>query len=294
MYEVLDDQTLFVTVAMLSDADPSLILVTEGHYDHLTLSRLASEDLVVHLGSPGHEASGGKQMVLDAAQLAHDNGLGGVRFLVDRDFDDQVKPHVEHAPNVLTTSHHDMFMDLIAASPEKLAHMVDTYLGESRIRDPKKNPPSVRSLFENALRLASYLSVLRVVNELNMLGLKFKDFSFRQVKPLDSFRDLARAVLQRSRGSQIELEDLVARCEQVSYDILGNPMLNVGDHDFFLALSFTLYNYKVISGHDLHVNFISGITAEDVMKTSWGDEIDKWCAENQKSAFLARSSRALV
>ena len=172
MKEFLNEDTLFNTIAMcLADCD-SLILVVEGPDDLLLVRPHCTHEVMVI------PSTGGRQQALQSARLAARRGLRGVRFLIDRDYEDFRDPSEQIPGNVVISTSHDCFIDLLASNPGLLQRIIEVETDSARRRPNVTGIPGSQELRDAAILLASYLAAVRIVDAKRNLGLNFQKFSF--------------------------------------------------------------------------------------------------------------------
>lgn len=283
MKEFLNENTLFNTVAMYIKESDTLLLVVEGDDDHLVLKRHCSADLRLLAGV------GGRQQVLRAAALASKRQLKGVRFLVDRDYNDFVESTSPHSRNVFFSSTHDIFMDLCAGDPDLLGRVIDVHaisLQRNR-REDVPPPPSPLVIQEQAFTLAMCLAAVRIVSAKRNLNLDFKRFSFGglSVSQFDT-AVIARMVLERCGYGEEDFEILVVECLDVYEAVSERRQFVVGDHDLFAALARILKRFGLSVGRDnLQKSFIMGVSCVSIVSAAWFKDVQSWCARNSRAGF---------
>lgn len=286
MREYLNENTLFATVAMYVQETSALVLVVEGDDDHLVLKHHCSSDLRLIAGV------GGREQVLRAATLASRRNLNGVRFLVDRDYDDYTFSDNEYEQNVCVSRGHDLFMDLLSGNPALLRRVIDVHSASVR-RRPKESHlpvPDPTSIEQEALELASRLAAVRIVNVRRNLSLDFKRFSFGALNVRDfDTRVIAAMIMERSGYGPEQTAEVVQDSAQVFEEIQGRHDATVGDHDLFSALARVLRRYEVLVRDDvLHRSFIIGVDCAALIAADWFREIQRWCARNNRKGFTCR------
>lgn len=279
----IDGQVLFVTTAMLEDSGPTtrdrLLLITEGPDDHLALTNFASADLEIQYGLSG------KAEVLEAARRAIDEGRTNLRFLVDLDFDAYIGSTSTNLPNVFTSENHDVFMDLLALSKPRLLQKIRALVAVASRAPSRTHSPLPADVLNQALEMAAVLVPLRIVNSRESLGLKFRDFPFGQYTYPAKMKEFAEMVIRRSQNIQIEVQELVAKGEEVRPEIVPDYFHAIGDHDFFASLANSLKSYRSMTARDLQTEFIGAVALDEILTTTWGKQIDEWCSEKGLKAF---------
>lgn len=288
MKEFLNSHTLFNTVAMFIKESSSLLLVVEGDDDHFILRQHTSSDLNVLAGM------GGRQNVLRAATIARERGLKGVKFLVDRDYDDLNTNTMLSGENVYVSDQHDVIMDLLVNSGN-LHQVVDIHTRKSG-RQPgsrsKTVVPASGQIIEEAFDLASMLAAARIVNHNNSYGLDFTRFSFGALKVAQfSVEDVVGVVISRCQREDM-LSTFLIDSTKVHEETVNSEQKVVGDHDLFHALARVLSRYDIKVQDKALVNtFMAGLTCAAVVASSWFDLIEEWCSRNNRVGFSCRLAK---
>jgi hypothetical protein len=276
--ELLNENTLFATIAMLVQESMQLLLVVEGDDDSFALNRHRHDDLMII------PAVGGRQNILRAAQISLDRGFRDIRFLVDRDYSD---PTVLDLPkNVFVTEHHDLFMDLIVSAP----NVLDTVI-EAHVRGRRRSPdvpklPSAGEIRDRAYALAGCVAAVRIVNEFDSLGLKLERFPIGALPTasgeVEPVVDLA---IRRSSFSGVR-DDLVQEVSRTYQAVLPAVNTQVGDHDLFSAIARVLRAEGVTIGADVLVaSFLAAVSCVSLQATTWFAQIRAWCSGHGREAF---------
>lgn len=282
MRELLNENTLFATVALYSQDSSSLLLVVEGPHDKLALKDHCAPDLEIMV-SPG-----GREVMLRAAGLASDRNIKGVRFLVDSDYDIFRRNASSKQTNVFYTENHDVFMDIFANDRMLLRRVIDVHYDvvqrrgqrEATILQPK-------DIEESAIYLAACLASVRIAAARIDLPLDFKCFSFGNLKDSEfNVEAMARIVLNRNRCTGDQAELVIEQSIEIMREILLKAVNFIGDHDLFFAVSKILSKQKVsVNAKLLQKSFILSIRCISLNTISWYKEIETWCRLNGRSAF---------
>jgi hypothetical protein len=282
--EALNANTLFATIAMYIKESRSLLLVVEGPDDYDALKDHRSTDLNLLAGT------GGRSQVLRAAELASSRNLKGVRFLVDRDYDAFVEAGDGSYPeNVYVSSNHDLFTDLIAATPDALHRVIYSHTRSARRRPAlttKKALPSEAEIAREAQSLALQLAAVRIVNARNDLGLDFTRFAFGGLKVREfDVKPIAQIVCVRSSAPG-DTHDAVANEAIGVRDEIRDGFSAVGDHDLFQAISRVLKRYDVhVSSGTLFSSFLVSFSCAAIAALSWFSDMQAWCAQNSRAGM---------
>jgi hypothetical protein len=277
--ENLNFNTLFNTVAMVRSEIQKLILIVEGDDDFHLLDHHASDDAVL---MPGQ---GGKPHVLTAAALVEHHSIGRVCFLVDRDFDTYTLTSDPYPANVISSSRHDFFMDIVDAA----AYVVDVVVSiHARRMGRRGGVIDAASMRVEALALASKIAPFRIVNDKLGLGLNFRDFPFGNFSTINpTSLDISKLIVGRS-NTEWTSEQLSSLVDDECPSIIGEPIDLVGDHDFFRALSRVLYEHGMrrITADDLFNSFLSNLSSNcDALRaTNWHRAVEDWADAHDSSA----------
>lgn len=280
MRSALNVNTVFATVAMARQGSSSLILVVEGDDDHFIVKdHVNGHDVLLIAGE-------GRPLVLGAAVEADRHALRGIRFMIDVDYDPFVNPTVMYPPNVITSIHHDVVMDIVHVSTSLMDRVIDSHSRAARRR--AENPATFDTPLarEDALLLAAFVAPLRIVNDRKVLELNLKDFPFGELpakSPTNA--DVAELAIRRSK-TEMSTYELEAEISAETSHLLSGTAFLVGDHDFFRALARVLKFRGVNAGADsMWTAFLAGLTCSNLSATSWYQELDAWGAANSRSTF---------
>ncbi|MFL4472390.1 hypothetical protein ACIPVK_00110 [Paeniglutamicibacter sp. MACA_103] len=287
----MNENTLFATVALYIQESSSLLLVVEGPDDHLALKDHCSPDLNLLSGT------GGREQVLRAARLASERNIKGVRFLVDRDYDDFRTTVGTHQDNVLASTRHDIFLDISASEPLILQRVIDVFSDSARRRPDNVKPIPHSSVIESdAISLATALAAVRIVNARRSLALDFTRFSFGGLKEHEfKVEVIANTIFVRNECRPEDLDELISESISVHAEVLQLQIEPIGDHDLFSALARILKRINIsISGDSLHKAFILAVTCAALSGTHWFQEIQKWCELNNRRGFSCQADSVLA
>ena len=278
MRSALNANTVYATVVLARQASHHLIVVVEGEDDHFIVKdHVNSRDIMLISGS------GGKRNVLDAAAIADAQGVRGVKFLVDADYDRFTDPALRYPPNVISSKYHDAIVDIVMSGTVLLDRVID-----SHSRAGRRNGAAFRTEIarQRALGLASTLAPLRIVNERKRYGLRLQAFPFSNLPTLPpSESDLASIAVGRSACTVTQAALEVDLAKEISHVGVHIEFL-VGDHDLFKALSRVLKDVGVIAGADaLWSSFLAGILCAHLGATDWYAELSTWAEANGRSMF---------
>lgn len=274
MLEFLNENTTFAEILLLRKVD-SLVLVVEGPDDRLALKRHVSKELILVAGV------GGKPNVLKTAQIAYQEGLSDVRFLLDRDYDEYAADNTVSIGNVIYSTTHDMFTDIAASNPSLLLDIIDVKMDSVR-RKGGSSIPTNDDILSSALNLATDLAAVRIVDARRKLCLSFRKFRFGGLDTREfDVRTIAQKVFERSEFS-LNLDSEVVSAimndvESMRIEIEDYEYPPIGDHDLFEALARILKLYKVYeSDSQLREAFILTITCKSLMATEWFRKLNDW------------------
>lgn len=276
MREALNQNTLFSTLLLARQNTPRLILVIEGEDDYFVLKKHHNDNDALLLEGKG------RGITLETARLALEYGLTGVRFLVDADFDRITQPDLSYSPNVITSTCHDVVMDLVTAGIENLDRVISAHARKEERKGVSIDPAKIRA---EAIGLAGTLVPIRTVNETQSMNLTVSGFPFGALKAIPpSMDDVCTLVVQRSY-TELSVTLVVAEVENCP-DHGFDPYHVVGDHDFFNALNRVLSEYGIRVGSEiLFASFLATVACTQIMLTDWYEAISRWGLENNRVIF---------
>lgn len=277
MKEAINPNTLFNTIAMARQGTSALILVAEGDDDSFLLSwHRNPDDLILIEG-------GGREVALGAADLVHNRTLGGVRFLIDSDYDRFTKSQATYPPNVIASTFHDVMMDVLLADLRTIDIVVATQCRSTARSGTKIDPELVR---KQAFELASNVARVRIIDGRDDLTLRLSPFPFGVLSAVPpNLAEVCELAVIRSETHHTPetLADEVksdASCQELV------PEDAVGDHDFFRALSRILKHHGVlIKDTTLFTAFLAAIGCSQISLTGWHQQISSWGQDNSRDVF---------
>lgn len=280
MRGAITSTTVFGTVIMARQGSNALILVVEGDDDHFMVKAHVNDGDVILIGGNG------RPKVLEAAAKAERQGMRGVRFLVDADYDKFTQPMLRYPSNVVSSQNHDAMIDVVLANLSVLDRVIASHARSVERRGGTLDPAQVR---QEAFTLAAAVAPLRIVNERNGHNLRLINFPFGSLPSIrPTHADLAGLAIGRSDtslvGSQLESEIASERSHAgVSEHVL------VGDHDLFRALSRVLSDHGVNVRPDaLWTTLLPAIDCRELRVVAWYQELVEWGAANSRVTFNCR------
>lgn len=263
---------------MVRQGVAKLLLVVEGEDDQFILREHVTEDLLLVLGV------GGKESLLEAARLSEERGVTGVRYLVDADYDALVHPGSSYAATVISSTHHDLMMDVVNASPVLLERTIQTHSRKAARRGIEVDAESWR---REALVLAARIAPLRMVNHRHDLGLNLRNFpigTLSSVNPIDA--ELAKITIGRSETALLANDLIGLMAAETAIADSHPPEVLAGDHDLFRALARVMKSKGVTAGAEEMLNScIAALTCEYLCMIEVFRKVAAWCSENSKAAF---------
>lgn len=278
MRSALNSTTLFGTVLMARQASASLILIVEGQDDYSLLKHHVNErDVLLIAGS------GGKVKLIEAAKIAMQRFIHGVRFLIDADYDRFTQPTASYPPNVIPSTGHDVVMDVVRSGENLLDRVIDAH-SRSAVRGGSVfTSLEVR---EAALDLAASIAPLRILSELRGYGLNLQSFPFGKLSSVPATdHEIASLSIERS-GTALTVDELVdgMRAEERHLGTVRDAL--VGDHDYFRALARVLRTHGVSAGHAvLWTSFLAGTLCAHLAATEWFRALSSWGEANSREVF---------
>lgn len=269
--------TLLGTVMMARHGSKSLILVVEGDDDHFMVRDHINDSDVILIGGSG------RPKVLEAAAKAERQGVRGVRFLVDADYDRFTQPTLRYPSNVISSVSHDAMVDVVLANPSVLDRVIASYGRAVERRGGILNAEAIRT---EAIALAASVAPLRIVNERLGHNLTLKEFPFGSLPSASpTHADLAVLAVGRSSTTLTDAQLEADIAGEVAHSNADVTVL-VGDHDLFRALARVLSDRGVSIRSDfLWSGFISAISCRELLVVAWYQELVDWGNANSRSTF---------
>ncbi|MCT1617588.1 hypothetical protein [Janibacter hoylei] len=272
------------TIMMVRQPGGRVILIVEGEDDAHALRPHIDSNLLMYPGV------GGRSSLVEAATWVDKSNLVDVKFLIDSDLDIAVGGMGSVPQALVSTSNHDIFMDLILVAPSVLDYVIETHARAHVRRGGKCLPSEVRKA---AFDLAGKVAALRVASAVRGWDLTFAKFPFGALSTSSAdFEELARLVIARS-NEVVDVSVLVGEAEAFLAR-WGSMDKLIGDHDLFAALALVLREGGVKVGADGLLNsFMTSIRCSTVMGTTWFSSLSEWAEGQGKSAFACPSHDAV-
>jgi len=279
MKNVLTSNTLFATVMMTRQASTALIIVPEGKDDHFLLDGHVNRQDVLLI-----RATGGKEHVLGAAEIAEKRFILGVRFVVDADYDRYWRPTYRYPSNVISSVGHDAFSDILNGSPHLVAHVIRAQASIGREMPPSFDPSAIWS---DAKTLAGNLAAIRIANDVHSYELSLAEFPLGALSSKNApLSEMASLAVKRSQSQLVSMTALSAAAEKVKQLIAQHLDLAVGDHDLVAALSRVLRDQGINVGRsELWKSLLIAIACSHLLATSWFQSLEQWGVANHRQCF---------
>lgn len=290
MQEHLDGDSFLSLLTLLLPEQKTPVLYVEGEYDRLALHSHISNGFEVRAGR------GGREHMLKAARMAAKKGYSVAKFLIDRDYTFDIQENFASIGNILVSSNHDLFMDLVHADRSMLSGMIRVCLNGVTSNHPDSSlNEQVEEVLNSSLRRAGQLAAVRIVNERQSLGLNFSRTKLNgNLKSAQDLDVIVATILQVNRREDLDAAELSREAGHVYLELGSNLFNIVGDHDFLDAIGVALRDRGVKLGTmELQRMLVHGVTCRSVSATTWFTDIQCWCKEAGRSAFdceLARES----
>ncbi|YCK79997.1 DUF4435 domain-containing protein (plasmid) [Arthrobacter sp. D3-18] len=172
MQRLLNPDIAYAWINMQRQVDRHLFLLVEGDdEDTILYGHLLREQISVLV-------LGGKPNVLATGHLLASQPVAGVYSMIDRDLDDLTGKTANYPPNLVATRGYDLVSDVVTSRPDIFeralrVHGVDAFENVEQITGAK--------LTDICSSMCLKLAALRLVNEVENLGLNLRDFPFSQV-----------------------------------------------------------------------------------------------------------------
>ena len=276
---------------MLVGNSQELAIVLEGPDDLYLLKNVVDSD--IHL----LVSSSGKRGVLQAAELAIAHGLTRALFVVDRDYDDFLPETPTYPSNVIVSTHHDCFVDVLVDNMDSLRHVIATKLSSyvrrsgSPVGDTRR---AAEVVINSAISLARCKAVVRIVAARMAIGFNFTKFSYYKFSPNDITSDLIYAELAAQYVGVVDLpSDPSIILAGVALELDNCSYVPFGDHDFLEALCRVLNEHCVYMQPDAFREAVfMALKARDLLKVRWCDDVAQRSAALGVSLFSSANTQA--
>ena len=276
---------------MLVGNSEELAIMLEGPDDLCLLSNVV--DSGIHL----LVSSSGKRGVLRAAEMAIVHGLSRALFIVDRDYDDFLPESPTYPSNVVVSTHHDCFVDVLVENMDSLAHVIATKLSSYARRSGSTvgDTRGVANLVINlAISLARCKAIVRIVAARMAIGFNFTKFSYYKYSSNVITSELIYADLAARYVGVVDLpSDPSILLAGVALELDNCSYVPFGDHDFLEALCRVLNEHGVCMQPDTFREAVfMALKARDLLKARWCDDVAQRSAALGVSLFSSANSQA--
>lgn len=291
MRDLLSERSDLDLLQMLVGNSQELAIMLEGPDDLCLLSNVVNSH--IHL----LVSSSGKRGVLRAAESAIVHGISRALFVVDRDYDDFLPESPTYPSNVVVSTHHDCFVDVLVENMDSLTHVIATKLSSyarrsgSTVGDARGVANVVINL---AISLARCKAVVRIVAARMAIGFNFTKFSYYKYSPNVITSDLIYADLADRYVGMVDLpSDPSIILAGVTLELDNCSYVPFGDHDFLEALCRVLNEHGVCMQPDTFREAVfMTLKARDLLKARWCDDVAQRSAALGVSFFSSANTQA--
>lgn len=291
MRDLLSERSDLDLLQMLVGNSQELAIMLEGPDDLCLLSNVVNSH--IHL----LVSSSGKRGVLRAAESAIVHGISRALFVVDRDYDDFLPESPTYPSNVVVSTHHDCFVDVLVENMDSLTHVIATKLSSyarrsgSTVGDARGVANVVINL---AISLARCKAVVRIVAARMAIGFNFTKFSYYKYSPNVITSDLIYADLADRYVGMVDLpSDPSIILAGVALELDNCSYVPFGDHDFLEALCRVLNEHGVCMQPDTFREAVfMTLKARDLLKARWCDDVAQRSAALGVSFFSSANTQA--
>ncbi len=290
MREFLTPDSDVDTLRFLTSSSSNLVVGLEGEDDWKLLHGWVSSKITFYLSSAGKEG------LLKAAHDAHTMDSLHAIFVVDRDFDDFLESAPLHPHNVISTHHHDCFVDIVFESPETLVRAVESKLksSSSAMSDHSLDTFSRASdIVASAIRLAKHKAVVRAVAARRSIGLDFKTYSFfKQPTSEVTSEAIYEALSSRYQGRKTLPSNTSELISLATTELDSLDYSPVGDHDLIEAVRAILKEqFKICLSEEAFRNLIIlTFTVSHFSKAHWCAHIASWAKQFDVDLFVEQKA----
>lgn len=287
MKDSITVQSEFSQLLLLGQTGP--VVMMEGPDDKLIFDQIVIPQ--VHLIS----SSGGKSRLLAIAKIALEANFNLARFVIDSDydmFDTNANPYPN---NVVYSTHHDCFIDLIADDLSPLTAAIYSKLAQN-IRVSERYSSFDRhtlskKLLKDAIEIASAKGVVKLMATQLSIRLNFESYNVRkedlsQISP----HKIYRMISSSCKFSEAEIDQHIKAIDIISPKF-ASSFPRIGDHDLLRAVCRLLSDIKIQIGEaelrNLTLHHVNPRTLQD---TQWCRQLLRWCSELGLTLFKERTS----
>lgn len=230
MRELLTADDLFSHLLILRGVSDKKFILVEGDDDCGLIDPHLNEDVCETL------PSGGKTVVLGAAELAEEQGMDGVGVVLDLDWADLLYPRIIK-PYIFYTDSYD-----IDATAYAVDQNVAAFIINQADRDKLRNlvpKDSARALSGVAKEVALSVGVIRFLSEKSRWELKTREFPTHLAIMDDIEVDVEKIVevaLQRSPNAFVAKEDVLAEFRKHA-PLISDRFRYCSGHDLLSAVA---------------------------------------------------------
>ena len=290
MREFLTPDSDVDTIRLLTSSSPNLVVGLEGEDDWKLLHGWVSSKITFYVSSSGKEG------LLKAAYDAHVMDNSHAIFVVDRDFDDFLETTPFHPHNVVSTHHHDCFVDIVFENLDSLVRVVESKLkSSSSVMSDRSFETFSRAsdIVASAIRLAKHKAVVRAVAARQSIGLDFKNYSFfSQPTSEVTSETIYEALSRRYRGRKSLPSNTSELIGIATTELDGLDYSPVGDHDLIEAVRAILKEeFNICLSEDAFRNLIIlTFTISHFLKAHWCAQIAGWTKQFDIDLFVEQEA----
>lgn len=230
MRELLTADDLFSHLLIMRGVSDKKYILVEGDDDCGLIDPHLNEDVCETL------PSGGKSVVLGAAELAEEQGMDGVGVVLDLDWSDLLYPRIPK-PYVFYTDFYDIDATAYANDQSVIGFIINQADRDKlRALAPKD---SARALSNAAKEVALSIGVIRFLSEKSRWELRMREFpthlAIAEDIKVDTER-IAEVALQRSPNASVAKEDVLAEFRKHA-PLISDQFRYCSGHDLLSAIA---------------------------------------------------------
>lgn len=272
MRELLTADDLFSHLLIMRGVSDKKFILVEGDDDCGLIDPHLNADVCETL------PSGGKTVVLGAAELAEKQGMTGVGVVLDLDWSDLLYPRIVK-PYVFYTDSYDIDATAYAVDQNVVGFVVNQS-DRDRLRSlvPKD---SARALSTVAKEVAHAVGVIRFLSEKFRWELKMREFPTHLAITDDVKVDIEKIVevsLQRSPNASVAKEDVLAEFRKKT-SLVSDRFRYCSGHDLLSAVAALLRKVGgQVSAKSAGIALRSAFGCNNVAQSSLFQSIHSWGA----------------
>ncbi|MFF8457163.1 hypothetical protein ACF06T_21795 [Streptomyces albidoflavus] len=269
MRELLTADDLFSHLLILRGVSNKRFILVEGDDDYGMLDPHLDDEVCETI------PTGGKSVVLEAAEIAERQSLTGIGIVLDLDWAGLLYPKICR-PNVFYTDFYDI--DATAFSVRQaVIGLITNNIKREKLRAAARG--GAAELLDRAIEIAKYVGFLRFLSESNRWELNVRDFPVHLAMREDFSVDPRRMVdvaLSRSKRARVQAGEVLREVGSLVSEA-EDPYRYCSGHDLLSATAAIIRKVgEQVSSKSVGAALRASFSCQDVAKSRLFCDISAW------------------